>query len=270
MNPTHTLHALGQRLWVDNITRSMLDSGTLQRYIDTLHVTGLTSNPTIFDVAIGSDTQYDAAIAQKAREGLAGEDLFLSVALEDLCRAADLFLPLHRASDGQDGWVSMEISPLLARDTAGSLAAAQHIFRLAARANLFVKIPGTEAGCVAIEEATFLGIPVNVTLLFSPAQYTAAADAWMRGLERRLQAGLAPAVESVASVFISRWDVAADPLLPSSLRLQVGIAMAGEAYAQACRRYAGERWAAPAPRPCSGPAPAPRIRPIATCCISNR
>lgn len=242
MNPTRRIHSLGQRLWLDNITRDLLDSGTLARYIDEAAVSGLTSNPSIFDAAIGAGGAYAPAIAQLAQEGLRGENLFMRLALDDLRQAADLFAPLHRASDGRDGWVSMEVSPLLCDDAAGTVAAAREIHAQADRANLFVKIPGTEAGCAAIEEATFLGIPVNVTLLFSPAQYAAAADAWMRGLERRLQAGLAPAVESVASVFISRWDVAADPLLPSSLRLQLGIAMAGETYAQACRRYAGDRW----------------------------
>jgi len=242
MNPTHTLHALGQRLWVDNITRSMLDSGTLQRYIDTLHVTGLTSNPTIFDVAIGSDTQYDAAIAQKASDGLAGEALFLAVALEDLCRAADMFLPLHRASRGQDGWVSMEISPLLARDTAGSLAAARQIFNLAARPNLFVKIPGTPESLPAIEEAIHAGIPVNVTLLFSCAQYRAAAEAWMRGLERRLAAGLSLDVMSVASVFVSRWDVAVRERVPADLQNRLGIAVCEETWQASLQLRASSRW----------------------------
>jgi len=243
MTPTRRIHALGQRLWLDNITRDLLDSGTLARYIDEAAITGLTSNPSIFDAAIGAGGAYAPAIARLARAGLRGEALFLRLALDDLCRAADLFAPLHRASEGRDGWVSMEVSPLLCDDAAGTVAAAREIHVQAGRPNLFVKIPGTEAGCVAIEEATFLGIPVNVTLLFSPAHYSAAADAWMRGLERRMQAGLAPTVESVASVFISRWDVAADPLLPPSLRLQLGIAMAGETYAQACRRYSSERWA---------------------------
>ena len=242
MNPTHTLHAQGQRLWVDNITRGMLDSGTLQRYIDTLHVTGLTSNPTIFDVAIGSDTQYAAAIAQKAREGLAGEDLFQAVALEDLCRAADLFLPLHRASDGQDGWVSMEISPLLARDTTGSLAAAQQIFRLAARPNLFVKIPGTPESLPAIEAAIHAGIPVNVTLLFSRTQYLAAAEAWIRGLERRLAEGLPLDVMSVASVFVSRWDVAVRERVPAALRNRLGIAVCEETWQASLQLRASPRW----------------------------
>ncbi len=242
MNPTQTLHALGQRLWVDNITRSMLDSGTLQRYIDTLNVTGLTSNPTIFDVAIGSDTQYDAAIAQKAREGLAGEDLFLALALEDLCRAADLFLPLHRASGGQDGWVSMEISPLLARDTAGSLAAARQIFALAARPNLFVKIPGTPESLPAIEAAIHAGIPVNVILLFSCAQYLAAAEAWMRGLERRLEEGLPLEVMSVASVFVSRWDVAVRGRVPASLQNRLGIAVCEETWQTSLQLRASPRW----------------------------
>lgn len=243
MTPTRRIHALGQRLWLDNITRELLDSGTLARYIDEAAVTGLTSNPSIFDAAIGAGGAYGPAIAHLAREGLRGESLFMRLALDDLRRAADLFAPLHRASGGRDGWVSMEVSPLLCDDAVATVAAAREIHAQADRPNLFVKIPGTEAGCAAIEEATFLGIPVNVTLLFSPAHYTAAADAWMRGLERRLEAGLAPAVESVASVFISRWDVAADPQLPPSLRLSVGIAMAGDTYAKSCRLYATDRWA---------------------------
>ncbi len=242
MNPTHVLHAMGQRLWVDNITRTMLDSGTLQRYIDTLQVTGLTSNPTIFDMAIGSDTQYDAAIAQKARRGLSGEALFVELALEDLCRAADLFLPMHRASGGHDGWVSMEISPLLAQDTAGSLQAARQIFALAARPNLFVKIPGTPESLPAIEEAIFAGIPVNVTLLFSCAQYLAVAQAYMRGIERRLAAGLSPEVMSVASVFVSRWDVAVNGEVPGELHNRLGIAVCEQTYQASRELLASERW----------------------------
>jgi len=242
VNPTHVLHAMGQRLWVDNITRTMLDSGTLQRYIDTLQVTGLTSNPTIFDMAIGSDTQYDAAIQEKARTGLSGEALFVELALEDLCRAADLFLPMYRASGGHDGWVSMEISPLLAQDTAGSLQAARQIFALAGRPNLFVKIPGTPESLPAIEEAIFAGIPVNVTLLFSCAQYLAAAQAYMRGIERRLAAGLAPEVMSVASVFVSRWDVAVKDKVPGELHNRLGIAVCEQTYHASRQLQASERW----------------------------
>lgn len=242
MNPTHVLHAMGQRLWVDNITRTMLDSGTLQRYIDTLQVTGLTSNPTIFDLAIGSDSQYDAAIAEKARRGLTGEALFVELALEDLCRAADLFLPMHRASGGHDGWVSMEISPLLARDTQGSLAEARQIFAKAGRPNLFVKIPGTPESLPAIEEAIFAGIPVNVTLLFSCAQYLAAADAYTRGIERRLAAGLSPAVMSVASVFVSRWDVAVKDKVPEALHNQLGIAVCEQTWQASLQRLASAHW----------------------------
>jgi len=242
VNPTHVLHAMGQRLWVDNITRTMLDSGTLQRYIDTLQVTGLTSNPTIFDMAIGSDTQYDAAIAQKARQGLSGEALFVELALEDLCRAADIFLPMHRASGGHDGWVSMEISPLLAQDTAGSLQAARQIFALAGRPNLFVKIPGTPESLPAIEAAIFAGIPVNVTLLFSCAQYLAAAEAYIRGVERLLTAGLPPAVMSVASVFVSRWDVAIKDKVPGELHNRLGIAVCEKTLQASRELLASERW----------------------------
>lgn len=244
MNPTQVLHAMGQRLWVDNITRDMLDNGTLQRYIDTLHVTGLTSNPTIFDVAIGSGTQYDASIVEKARQRMAGEDLFVALALEDLCRAADLFLPMHRDSGGQDGWVSMEISPLLARDTAGSLAEAKQIFAQAARPNLFVKIPGTPESIPAIEEAILAGIPVNVTLLFSCAQYLAAAEAYMRGIERRLGAGLAPQVMSVASMFVSRWDVAVKDKVPEDLHNRLGIAVCEQTYQASRKLLETPRWKA--------------------------
>ena len=214
---THTaaLHALGQSLWLDNITRALLDSGTLQRYIDAWSVTGLTSNPTIFDQALKGSADYDADIRARLKQGESGEALFFELALADLTRAADLFLPVHQRTRGVDGWVSLEVSPLLAYDTRSTLAAARELHARAARPNLFIKIPGTAEGLPAIEEATFAGVPINVTLLFSTAHYLAAADAWLRGIERRLAAGLSPDVGSVASLFISRWDVAVAGKLPT-------------------------------------------------------
>ena len=241
MKPTAQLHALGQSLWLDNITRRMLDDGTLQRYIDELSVTGLTSNPTIFNEAIGSGA-YDAAIREKARAGKSGEALFIELALEDLRRAADLFAPIHRATGGVDGWVSMEVSPLLAADTAGTIAAAKAIFGEANRRNLFVKIPGTPEGIPAIEEAIFAGVPVNVTLLFSREQYLAAAGAYARGVALRIAAGLDPQIESVASVFISRWDRALGPDVPAELHNRLGIAVGGRTYRAYCEFFAAPAW----------------------------
>src|SRR6266446_1021149 len=206
MKATETLHEQGQSLWLDNITRDLLDSGTLQRYIDELSVTGLTSNPTIFDHAIKNSAAYDAAIRKKVKEGKSGEDLFFELALEDLTRAADLFRPIWDRTHGVDGWVSLEVSPLLAHDTASTLAAAKELHARAGRPNLLIKIPGTKEGLPAIEEAIFAGVPINVTLLFSREHYEMAADAYVRGIERRIDAGLKPDIGSVASVFISRWD----------------------------------------------------------------
>ena len=227
---TARLHALGQSLWLDNITRALLDSGTLQRYIDEWSVTGLTSNPTIFDQALKGSADYDADIAARLKQGQSGEALFFALALQDLTRAADLFLPVHRRTRGVDGWVSLEVSPLLAYDAQSTLAAARDLHARAARPNLFIKIPGTDAGLPAIEEATFAGVPVNVTLLFSAAHYRAAAEAWLRGIERRLEAGLSPDVGSVASLFISRWDVAVAGQLPAELNMKLGIAVGRQAY----------------------------------------
>jgi transaldolase len=226
MKPTRQLHDLGQSLWLDNITRTLLDDGTLARYIAEDSITGLTSNPSIFDAAIGGGGAYDAAIHGKTLAGLAGEALFTELALEDLRRAADLLRPVFDATDQVDGWVSMEISPLLAADTAGSVAAARRIHEQAGRVNLFMKIPGTAQGLAAIEEAIFLGIPINVTLLFSCAHYQATAQAYLRGIERRIEAGLDPRVASVASLFISRWDVAGNAQLPAELHHKLGIAVA--------------------------------------------
>jgi len=239
---TRRLHDLGQSLWLDNITRRLLDDGTLRRYIDELSVTGLTSNPTIFDKAISKSTDYDGAIEQKMKQDRSGEALFFELALEDLTRAADLFRPTHDRTCGVDGWVSLEVSPLLAYDTAHTLAAAKDLHARAARPNLFIKIPGTREGLPAIEEATFAGIPVNVTLLFSREQYVAAADAHLRGIERRIAAGLRPDVTSVASLFISRWDVAVKDQAPEALRNQLGIAISKRAYAAYQGLLASARW----------------------------
>jgi transaldolase len=230
MKATEMLHERGQSLWLDNITRDLLETGTLKRYIDQLSVTGLTSNPTIFDHAIKNTSAYDAAIRTKVREGKSGEDLFFELALEDLTRAADLFRPIWDRTGGVDGWASLEVSPLLAHDTSSTLSAAKALYARARRPNLFIKIPGTKEGLPAIEEAIFAGVPINVTLLFSAAQYLAAAEAFMRGIERRMVAGLKPEVESVASVFISRWDAAVKDRVPEPLRNQLGIAVAKRTY----------------------------------------
>ncbi|MDP2142057.1 MAG: transaldolase [Gammaproteobacteria bacterium] len=235
-------HDRGQSLWLDNITRELLDDGTLARYIAELSVTGLTSNPSIFDAAIGNGNAYDESIRRKAKDGMFGEDLFIELALEDLRRAADLFMPIFDSTQQKDGWVSMEISPLLATDTQGSLAAAQHIHRKSARPNLFVKIPGTPESIPAIEEAIFAGIPVNVTLLFSCSQYMAAAEAYLRGIERRVQAGLNPQVASVASLFVSRWDVAVSGKVPRDLENTLGLAVCGQTLAAWHDLLKSARW----------------------------
>ena len=242
MKATQLLHDLGQSLWLDNITRDLLDNGTLQRYIDELSVTGLTSNPTIFDQAIKNSTAYDTAIRQKLKEGKSGEELFFELALEDLTRAADLFRPIYDRTDGVDGWVSLEVSPLLAYDTASTLAAAKELCARAGRPNLFIKIPGTTEGLPAIEEAIFAGVPINVTLLFSREHYLAAAEAFLRGIERRIEAGLKPEVGSVASVFISRWDAAVMGKVPEALRNQLGIAMAQRTYKAYRALLSSPRW----------------------------
>lgn len=234
MKATQKLHDLGQSLWLDNITRGLLVKGTLRRYIQEFSVTGLTSNPTIFDHALRNSREYDHAIQQKMQEGKSGETLFFELAIEDLRQAADLFRPIHDRTNGVDGWVSLEVSPLLAHDTAATLAAAGDLHARAGRPNLFIKIPGTKEGLPAIEEAIFAGVPVNVTLLFSSAQYVTAAEAYLRGIERRIAAGLNPDVGSVASLFVSRWDVAVADTVPSELRNQLGIAIARETYESYC------------------------------------
>lgn len=230
MKATQQLHEMGQSLWLDNITRGLLTSGTLARYIKELSVTGLTSNPTIFDHAIKNSDDYDDAIREKLKEGKSGEALFFELAIEDLTRAADLFLPIHKATNGADGWVSLEVSPKLAYDTKSTIAAARDLHARAARPNLFIKIPGTREGLGAIEESIFAGVAVNVTLLFSCEQYVAAAEAYLRGIERRVAKGLNPSVGSVASLFVSRWDVAVAEKVPASLKDQLGIAVAKRTY----------------------------------------
>jgi len=242
MKTTQKLHEIGQSLWLDNITRGLLASGTLQGYIEELSITGLTSNPTIFDHAIKNSHDYDDATSQKMKEGKSGEALFFELAIEDLRQAADLFRPIHDRTDGVDGWVSLEVSPLLARNTAGTLAAAKALHARAERPNLFIKIPGTSQGLPAIEEAIFAGVPVNVTLLFSGAQYIAAAEAYLRGIERRIAAGLNPDVGSVASLFVSRWDVAVEDKVPETLRNKLGIAIAGDAYNRYHALLDSPRW----------------------------
>jgi transaldolase len=242
MKATQKLHEMGQSLWLDNLTRSLLTSGTLRRYIEEESVTGLTSNPTIFNHAIKNSHDYDDAIRQKSRAGLPAEELFFDLALEDLTQAADLFRPIFDLTNGVDGWVSLEVSPLLAYDTAGTLAAAKALHARAGRPNLFIKIPGTPEGLPAIEEAIFAGVPINVTLLFSRTQYLAAAEAYLRGIERRIRAGLNPAIGSVASLFISRWDVAVAGKAPETLRNQLGIAVAGQTYERYRYLRDSKRW----------------------------
>jgi transaldolase len=242
MKTTRKLHELGQSIWLDNITRDLLNDGTLRRYIDELSVTGLTSNPTIFDHAIKNSTAYDTAIREKLAKGRQGEELFFELALEDLTRAADLLRPINDRTSGVDGWVSLEVSPLLAHDTASTLAAAKELFARAGRPNLFIKIPGTKEGVPAIEEAIFAGVPVNVTLLFSREQYLAAAEAFLRGIERRIDAGLEPDVSSVASVFVSRWDAAVAGKVPAQLANRLGIAIAKRTYAAYRSLLDSPRW----------------------------
>jgi transaldolase len=242
MKATRKLTDAGQSLWLDNITRDLLTSGTLQRYIDDLGVTGLTSNPTIFDHAIKSSAAYDGAIRELSRAGTPAETLFYAIALQDITRAADLFRSIHERTSGVDGWVSLEVSPVLARDPAATLVAARNLHRRAARPNLFIKIPGTPEGLPAIEEAIFAGVPVNVTLLFSREQYVAAADAVLRGLERRIAAGLNPDVGSVASLFVSRWDRAVADRVPARLANTLGIAIGQRTYRAYADLVASPRW----------------------------
>ncbi|MDR3487602.1 MAG: transaldolase [Bradyrhizobium sp.] len=230
MKATQKLHELGQSIWLDNITRDLLTGGTLKRYINDLSLTGLTSNPTIFDQAIKNSSAYDSAIRAKLKEGKSGEKLFFELAIEDLSQAADMFRPVWDRTNGVDGWVSLEVSPLLAYDSASTSTAARELHATAQRPNLFIKIPGTKQGLPAIEESIFAGVPVNVTLLFSREHYVAAAEAYLRGIERRIAAGLSPDVGSVASLFVSRWDAAVASNVPEPLRNRLGIAIAKQAY----------------------------------------
>lgn len=241
MRPTQQLHELGQSLWIDNITRGLLDDGTIARYVDDYSVTGLTSNPSIFEKAIATGA-YDDAIATKAAAGMRGEELFFDLAIEDLRRAADLFAPAHTTTDGVDGWVSLEVSPKFAYDAASTVKEAADLHGRAGKSNLFIKIPGTQAGLPAIEETIAAGIPVNVTLLFSAEQYLAAADAYMKGIERRLAAGLDPNVASVASVFMSRWDKAVTGNIPAALENKLALAVGGEIYRAYRTLLDDERW----------------------------
>jgi len=242
MKPTQQLHELGQSLWLDNITRQLLTGGTLKRYIDELSITGLTSNPTIFDNAISKSDAYDASIRQKMARGLAGEALFFELALEDLTQAADLFRSIHDRTGGVDGWVSLEVSPLLAYDTASTIKEAKDLHARGHRPNLFIKIPGTPEGLPAIEESIYAGVPINVTLLFSREQYVAAAEAYMKGIERRLQAGRDPKVASVASLFVSRWDKAVSGKAPAALKNELGVAIGMRSYKAYRDLLASSRW----------------------------
>jgi transaldolase len=242
MNATKQLHEAGQSLWLDNITRDLVRSGELSRYIEEYAISGLTSNPTIFDLAISKGDAYDESIRQKVRSGVTGERLFFDLAIEDLTAAADLFRPIYESTGGLDGWPSLEVSPLLAYDTASTIKEARDLWTRANRPNLFIKIPGTPEGLPAIEESIFAGVPINITLLFSREQYLATADAYMRGIERRIAAGLDPVVPSVASIFISRWDVAIKDKVPEALRNRLGIAIAQRAYKAYRETLASERW----------------------------
>jgi transaldolase len=239
---TQGLHDLGQSLWLDNITRSLLQTNTLRRYIDQLSITGLTSNPTIFDHAVKTSSDYDDAIRKMIAAGRSPEELFFELALEDLTRAGDLFAEIYERTCGVDGWVSLEVSPLLAHDTKATISAARDLHARARRPNLFIKIPGTPEGLPAIEEAIFAGVPINVTLLFSADQYLAAADAFMRGIERRVEAGLKPDIDSVASIFVSRWDVAVASEVPEVLKNQLGIAVAKQTYKAYLELLTSPRW----------------------------
>jgi transaldolase len=242
MNATRDLHEIGQSLWLDNITRAMLNDGTLESYVHDYSVTGLTSNPVIFDKAIEQGNDYDDSIREAVGRGLRGEDLFFELAIQDLQRAADLFRPTYERTDGVDGWASLEVSPLLAYDADGTTKQAAALYERARRDNLFIKIPGTAEGAQAIEESVFAGVPINVTLLFSDEQYLVAAQAFMRGIERRIQAGLDPSVPSVASVFVSRWDKAVAGTVPDELRDRLGIAVAKLAYKAYRELLDSDRW----------------------------
>lgn len=242
MKATHLLHDLGQSLWLDNITRDLLNNGTLKKYIEELSVTGLTSNPTIFNHAIKNSSSYDEGITRGLKKGLQGEDLFFDLALEDLTAAADFFKTTHEKTSGVDGWVSLEVSPLLAYDTNTTTKVAKELHQQAGRPNLFIKIPGTKEGLPAIEESIFSGVPVNITLLFSCEQYIAAAEAYLRGIERRIAAGLNPNIHSVASLFLSRWDVAVTSKVPDNLKNKLGLAIGQQSYKAYCELINSPRY----------------------------
>jgi transaldolase len=242
MQATKRLNSTGQSIWLDNITRDLLLSGTLERYIRDLSVTGLTSNPTIFDKALRQGISYDTSLRARARPGISYEELFFELAIDDITRAADLFRPIHERTAGVDGWVSLEVSPLLASDAKSTLAEAKDLHARADRPNVFIKIPGTADGLEAVEESILAGIPINVTLLFSAKQYRAAAEAWLRGVERRIEAGLSPNIASVASLFVSRWDVAVAGKVPASLENKLGIAVAHDCYKAYSQLLASARW----------------------------
>jgi transaldolase len=241
MKPTQQLHDLGQSLWLDNITRTMLDDGTEQEYIDEFNVTGQTSNPTIFDKAISGGDAYDEQITELREQGLEGEDLFFELALADVTRAARMFEEIHKETDRMDGWVSLEVSPLLAYDTEATIQQAADLYGRAEKNN-FIKIPGTPEGLPAIEESIFAGVPINVTLLLSTDQTMAAADAYMKGIERRIEAGLDPDVPSVLSLFISRWDVAVHDQVPDEIKNTLGIAVGKATYAAWRKMFESDRW----------------------------
>ncbi len=242
MNPNQELHDAGQSIWIDSITREMVNSGTLKHYIDDLAVTGLTSNPSIFDKALQGSADYDAQIQELLDAGRSGEDLFFELAITDLQAAADLFARVHEETDGVDGMVSLEVSPELAYDTDKTTAAAADLAARADRPNLFIKIPGTEQGLPSIHDTIAAGIPVNVTLLFDQHQYLAQSDAYMRGIEDRIENGLDPAVTSVASIFVSRWDVAIAGKVPDELADGLGITASVKTYAVHNEVYESERW----------------------------
>jgi transaldolase len=241
MKPTQELHELGQSLWLDNITRTMLDDGTEQGYIDEYNVTGQTSNPTIFDKAIGSGDAYDEQIAELREKGLDGEELFFELALADVRRAARMFQQIYKDTDRMDGWVSLEVSPTLAYDTQGSIQQAADLHGRAEENN-FIKIPGTPEGLPAIEESIFAGVPINVTLLMNSEQTIAAAQAYMKGIERRIEADLDPDVPSVLSIFISRSDVAVHDQVPDDLKNTLGVAVGQVTYRDWRRLFESDRW----------------------------
>jgi transaldolase len=243
VNPARQLHEAGQSLWLDSINRAMLGSGDLARYVDQLAVTGLTSNPTILGHAMAASHDYEGSLRALLAQGVSGpQDLVYAAAFEDLGQAANLFRPAWQASGGEDGYVSVEVPPDLAYDAPATVALARHLHAMAGFPNLLVKVPGTPQGLTVLEELVDAGIGVNVTLLFSDTHYLRTAEAYMRALERRLARGEDLAVPSVASVFVSRWDKAADSLLPKPLHGRLGVAMAQKVYSSYQSLLASDRW----------------------------